>query len=62
MEFWKAAVIRAIRTMAQAMIASIGTTAVLSEIDWKVVLSTAAVSGLLSILTSISTGLPEAKE
>lgn len=59
-EFWKAALIRAVRTIAQTAIATIGTCAVLSEINWGVLASASAVAGLLSILTSIVTGLPEA--
>ena len=56
--WWAAALVRCLKTVAQTMIATIGCTAVLSEIDFKVVLSSAVVSGLLSLLTSI-TGLPE---
>lgn len=59
--FWKwakAAGIRAIRTVAQAAIASIGTTSVIEQVDWRIVISTALLSGILSILTSIA-GLPE---
>ena len=54
----KAAAIRAIKTMAQTAIATIGTSAVISDIDWKLVVSASAVSGILSVLTSIA-GLPE---
>lgn len=57
----KAAAVRAIKTVAQAAIAVIGSSAVLSEIDWAVVASTAAVAGILSVLTSIA-GLPEVTE
>lgn len=57
--FFKATLIRTIRTMAQTAIASIGTSAVLSEIDWKIILSTCAVAGLLCVLNAIATGLPE---
>lgn len=57
----KAAAVRAIKTVAQAAIAVIGSSAVLSEIDWAVVASTAAVAGILSVLTSIA-GLPEVAE
>lgn len=56
--WWKAAGIRAIRTVAQTAGAAIGTTALLHEVDWLVVMSTAALAGLLSLLTSIG-GLPE---
>lgn len=58
-EFWKAALVRAIRTAAQTAIASIGTTAMISQIDWRAVVSTTAVATILSFLTSIATGLPE---
>lgn len=54
----KAAAVRAIKTVAQTAIATIGTTAMIREVDWAVVLSTSALAGVLSILTSIA-GLPE---
>ena len=57
----KPAGIRAIRTVAQTMIATIGTSAVLSDVDWKVVASASILAGLLSLLTSI-VNLPEAQE
>ena len=57
--FWKCAVNRAIRTVAQTAIATIGSSALLSEINWPVVASTSAVAGILSILTSITLGIPE---
>lgn len=57
--FWKAALIRAIRTVCQTAIATIGTTAVLQDVDWLLALSSSALAGLLSILNSIATGLPE---
>lgn len=60
-EFWKAALIRAVRTVCQTAIATIGTTAVLEEVNWLLVLSSAALAGLLSILNSVATGLPEVK-
>ena len=56
--WFKAAGIRAIKTMAQSAIAMIGTSVVISDIDWKLVCSATVVSGILSILTSIA-GLPE---
>lgn len=58
--FWKAALIRALRTFCQAAIAYIGTAAVLSEVDWLQAGSAAVLAALLSILNSIATGLPEA--
>ena len=57
----KCAGIRAIKTVAQSAIATIGTSAVLDEVNWLVVLSASALAGILSILTSIA-GLPEVKE
>jgi len=58
-KFWKAAGIRALRTICQTAVAAIGTTAVISEVNWIAVGSTSLLSGILSILTSIATGLPE---
>lgn len=57
--FLKAAGIRALRTLAQAAIAAIGSAAVLQDVNWAVVASTAGLAAVLSILTSIVTGLPE---
>lgn len=57
----KAAGIRAIKTVAQTAIATIGTTAVFNQVDWKMVISSALLAGVLSILTSIA-GIPEVKE
>ena len=59
MNFWKAAGIRALRTVCQTAIASIGTAVVISEVDWLYVASASVLAGLLSILNSIATGLPE---
>lgn len=56
--WWKAAGVRAVKTVAQAAVAAIGTTAMLNEVDWLVVASTALLAGVLSLLTSIA-GLPE---
>lgn len=58
--FLKAAAIRAVRTIAQTAIATIGTSAVLSDVNWAVVASASILAGILSILTSVATGLPEA--
>lgn len=60
-QWLKAAGVRAIKTIAQTAIASIGVSATIGEINWVTVASTAAVSGILSLLTSVA-GLPEVKE
>ena len=57
----KAAAVRAIKTVAETAIATIGTSAILSAVDWKVVISASLLSGLLSLLISVK-GLPEIKE
>jgi hypothetical protein len=59
MKFLKAAAIRALRTMAQTAAAVIGTAAVLSEVNWTAVVSASVLAGVLSLLTSLATGLPE---
>ena len=58
MNWLKAAGIRAVKTVAQTAVATIGASAVLSEVDWLVVASASALAGLLSLLTSVA-GLPE---
>ena len=59
MKKWlKAAAVRAVKTVAQTAIATIGASAVLSAVDWPVVLSASALAGVLSLLTSVA-GLPE---
>ena len=57
----KAAGIRALKTFAQTMVATIGTTAVLENINWPVVISASLLAALLSVLTSLA-GLPEVEE
>lgn len=59
--WWKAAGIRAIKTIAQCAVATIGTAAVMSEVNWMMVLSASVLSGILSLLTSVA-GLPELKQ
>lgn len=57
----KAAVVRAVKTMAQTAVAAIGTTAYFFDVNWLAVISAAAVAGILSMLTSVA-GLPEVAE
>lgn len=59
--WWKAAGIRALKTVAQTAVATIGTAAVLSEVNWLAVVSASLLAGILSLLTSVA-GLPEVKE
>ena len=61
-EFWTAALIRALRTLCQTAVATIGTAAMLSEVNWLAVGSASLLAGVLSVLTSIATGLPETGE
>lgn len=61
-KFFKAAGIRAIRTIAQTAIATIGTAAVVEQVNWLMVVSASCLAGILSILTSIVTGLPEVEK
>lgn len=58
--FIKASIIRAIRTICQTAVAVIGTAFVLSDVNWWAVISASLLAGILSILTSVATGLPEA--
>ena len=60
-EWFKAAGIRAVRTVAQTAIATIGTAAVLSQVNWKIVVSASILAGILSLLPSLA-GLPEVDE
>lgn len=57
----KCAAVRALKTFAQTFVATIGTSAVLSSVDWKVVLSASVLSAILSMATSVA-GLPEVKD
>lgn len=61
-EKWlKAAGVRAVKTIAQTAIATIGTSAVFSAVDWKIVISASLLAGVLSLLTSVA-GLPEVED
>lgn len=60
-EWFKAAAVRAIKTVAQTAVATIGTAAVMSEVNWVMVASASVLAGVLSMLTSVA-GLPEVEE
>ena len=61
LEWLKAAGIRALKTVAQTAVATIGTGAVMSSVDWRMVASASVLAGILSLLTSVA-GLPEVPE
>ena len=61
LQWTKAAGIRAVKTMAQTAIATIGTAAAMGAVDWKLVASASVLSGILSVLTSVA-GIPEAPQ
>lgn len=58
--WFRCAFVRCIKTVAQTAVATIGTSAVMSSVDWMMVVSASALAGILSLLTSVA-GLPEAK-
>ena len=60
-EWLRAAAVRAVKTVAQTFVATIGTSAVICDVNWPMVLSASLLSGVLSIATSIA-GIPEVKE
>ena len=57
--FLRASLIRALRTVVQTAVAAIGTAAVLEQVNWLEAASAAVLAGILSLLTSVATGLPE---
>lgn len=57
----KAAAVRALKTIAQTAVATIGTSAMMASVNWKVVISASLLAGILSVLTSLA-GLPEINE
>lgn len=59
-EWWNASAVRALKTVAQTAAATMGTSAVLGEVDWIMVGSASLLAGILSLLTSVA-GLPEIK-
>ena len=63
LEFWKATLVRAIRTFAESMLAYIGTGAiVLKDVDWLAALSAGGLGFVIAVLMALATGLPEAKK
>ena len=60
-KWFKAAGIRAVKTFFQTFVATIGTSAVIEQVDWKIVISASALAAILSLGTSLA-GLPEVKE
>lgn len=60
-KWWKAAGVRAVKTVAQTAIGTIGASVLLSDVNWAAVISASVLAGVLSLLTSVA-GLPEIKE
>lgn len=59
--FWQAALVRAARTFFQAFVATVGSTTLINEVDWKLIFSASAMAAILSLATSLG-GLPEVEE
>lgn len=60
-KWWAASLTRCVKTVCQTAVATIGTAAVMSAVDWKMVISASVLAGILSLATSVA-GLPEVKE
>ena len=60
-KWFKAAGVRAVKTIAQTAVGVIGSSAIISDVDWRVVVSASILAGVVSLLTSVA-GLPEVKE
>ena len=60
-KWFKAAGVRAVKTIAQTAVGVIGSSAIISEVDWRVVVSASILAGVVSLLTSVA-GMPEVKE
>ena len=60
-KWFKAAGVRAVKTVAQTAVATIGTSAAMGDVNWKLVLSSSVLAGILSLLTSVA-GIPELEE
>lgn len=60
-KWWKAAAVRAVKTVAQTAVATIGTSVAIADVNWVMVASASVLAGVLSLLTSLG-GLPEVKE
>lgn len=60
-EFWKATLVRALKTVCQTAVATIGSAVVLTDVNWIMVISASVLAGILSVLTSVSAGLPEVR-
>lgn len=60
-KWFKAAGVRAVKTVAQTAVATVGTSAVLSQVDWRIVISASVLAGILSLLTSVA-GIPEVED
>ena len=61
-DFIKATIIRATRTVCQTAVATIGTSVVMSDVNWVAVISASLLAGIVSALMSVATGLPEVEE